>query len=105
MPPNIAFEHVRIVEAKEGDTLHVTGFSPDGLGVNVVHRHVAISRGGAVAHGATDDGLQAWNAVIPLPEGFTPGAAIAIGIETHLVLCTQHPMFATLTWSEDVTVT
>lgn len=105
MPPNIAFQELSIADADGVQMLHVTGFSPDALGVNVVHRHIAVSREGRTAQGATSEGLRSWQADLTLPDGFTPGPATAIGIETHLVLCTENPMFATLTWSEDVTIT
>lgn len=94
-----------------GDILEVGGSSESLDGMCLVSRSIAVRQGGSYAV-ASAPGVLKWEIGLEItnelaPSGFTAGPAVAIGSETHLVVAPDSafpPAFATVTWSEPVTI-
>jgi hypothetical protein len=89
----------------DGEELTVGGSSQGLDEGELVARHVALHQEGNVAQGSANGSLK-WVAEPPLESsGFQEGEALAIGSETYFVQGDAGlPTFATVTWSQIVTV-
>lgn len=92
----------------DGLTITVTGVSTKIDGAALVARRVALQQGSAFAEGeATLTGQ--WATDPPLDAaGFETGAALALGIETHLMGGRSNPgasaSYVTATWAETIEI-